>query len=72
MECRVKMPATNKLTVVLRDDGPMHYCQDPPIHRTVQITLTDEQMGKLALHMTHQSGGQLFYESISSCFIEPM
>lgn len=62
---------SNKLTVVFRDDGPMIHCGDCPTYRSVQITLTDEQMHALALRPTHSSGSTQYYEDISRCFIEP-
>lgn len=66
----MKYPS-NKLTVVFRDDGPMIHCGDCPTYRSVQITLTDEQVRSLAMLPTHSSGATQFHEEISRCFIEP-
>lgn len=66
----MKLPS-NKLTVVFRDDGPMIHCGDSPAYRSVQITLTDEQVRALAMRHTHSSGTNQFHEEISRCFIEP-
>lgn len=66
----LKFPS-NKLTVVIRDDGPMINCGDTPTYRSVQITLTDEQVNALALRATYASGKTRHHEEISRCFIEP-
>ena len=58
---------SNKLTVVFRDDGPMIHCGDCPTYRSVQITLTDEQVRALAMRQTHSQ----YHEEVSRCFIEP-
>jgi hypothetical protein len=62
---------SGKLTVVFRDDGPMIHCGDCPTYRSVQITLTDEQVRALAMRPTYNSGATQFHEEISRCFIEP-
>lgn len=62
---------SNKLTVVFRDDGPMIHCGDCPSYRSVQITLTDEQVQALARRPTHSSGATQFHETVSRVFIEP-
>ena len=61
----------NKLTIVMRDDGPMINCGDTPTYRSVQITLTEEQLKMLALRPTYASGTTWYHEEISRCFIEP-
>lgn len=66
----MKLPS-NKLTVVFRDDGPLIQCNDSPAYRSVQITLTDEQVRALAMRPTYSSGPNQFHEEISRCFIEP-
>lgn len=60
----------NRLTVIIRDDSPMMFCNDSPTYRSVSITLTDEQLKRLSLRYVGQSGADHYYESISKCFIE--
>ena len=60
-----------KLTIVIRNDGPMVYAGDSPSYRTVVIELTEEQKAKIILEETHSSGGTRFYESISQVILEP-
>lgn len=57
-----------KLTVVIRDDGPLIFCNDSPRYRSVQIELTPEQESKLALRKIK---GTSLHEEISKCFFEP-
>jgi hypothetical protein len=59
------------LTVVIRDDSPMVFCNDLPAYRSVRVQLTGEQRKMLALQYTGSSGTSDFYETISHCFIEP-
>jgi hypothetical protein len=66
----MKYPS-NKLTVVMRDDAPMIHCGDCPSYRSVQITLTDEQVKAIGLRPTNTVGTTQYYEQISRCFIEP-
>lgn len=61
----------NKLTVIIRDDGPLANCNDSPAYRSVQIELNHDQIAKLALKNTFSCGRDQFYETISKCFIEP-
>ena len=63
------MPKRMQLTVVLRDDSPMHF-EDPPTHRTVVLLLTDEQNRKLQLREIGQSMGRPMYEKFSYCILE--
>jgi len=63
---------SNKLTVIIRDDSPMVNSNDSPSYRSVQITLTEEQVKQLALLQTWTSGGKEYHEAISRCFIEPI
>jgi len=65
-----KLPG-NKLTVIIRNDAPVIYCNDAPNYRSVTIELTNEQLQKLALRWIETSGGCEHYETISKCFIEP-
>lgn len=69
---KTKLPEETKLTVVIRNLGPMFYAEEPPTHRTVQIQLTDEQLEKLRLKVTHGFGYPSIdqYEEISNCFLE--
>lgn len=53
---------SNRLTVIVRDIGDFVNCGEPVQHRSVAITLTDEQVRKLRLRQ---------WEAISQCFIEP-
>jgi hypothetical protein len=59
-----------KLTVIIRNDGPMIFCGDSPSYRSVQIELTDEQQEKLKLKYIGQSGGREYTEQYSLCFLE--
>jgi len=60
-----------KLTVILRDDGPMIHCGDTPAYRSVQVDLTPEQVAAIAPRKTGSNGRQDEYESISKAFVEP-
>lgn len=51
------------LTVIIRDDGPLLYLNEPVAHRSVRIELTAEQVAALVLR--HKN------EAIGQCFIEP-
>ena len=59
-----------KLTVIIRDDSPFMYLQEPPRHRSVNIEFTPEQAEQLKLKSIGRSGGQEWFEEISQCFIE--
>jgi hypothetical protein len=69
-ETKTMLPG-NVLTVIIRDIGPLIHLQEPPTHRSVQITLTDEQRTALALQWTGSNCGVDHYEEIGQCFIEP-
>jgi hypothetical protein len=60
-----------KLTVIIRNDGPMIFCGDSPSYRSVQIELTQEQCEAIKLHKVGTTCGQDIYEDISKVFIEP-
>jgi hypothetical protein len=60
----------NRVTVVIRDDGPMFHCGDSPSYRTVRIELTPDQVNALELRNTHSSGGTDFFEEISKIILE--
>ena len=62
---------TTKLTVVLRNDGPMIHCDDCPSYRSVQVVLTPEQCAAIAPRKTGSSGGVDEYEYVSRAFLEP-
>jgi hypothetical protein len=64
-----KLPG-NTLTVIIRDDSPLIFCDDTPRYRSVQLKLTDEQRNDIALKLMGTNCGNDVYESISSCFIE--
>lgn len=68
---KVTYPATKRLTVIIRDDGPMIHCADSPTYRSVTLELTPEQMKQLFLMHTHHTGGEDYYETVSRCFLEP-
>lgn len=59
------------LTVILRDDSPMIFCNSLPTYRSVQIELTKEQC--LAIEPRHIGidCGKDIFEEISQAFIEP-
>jgi uncharacterized coiled-coil protein SlyX len=57
------------LTVVIRDDGPLIFCNDRPTYRSVQIRLTPEQIAAIELRHVGTNCGDEIYESISCCFI---
>ena len=59
-----------KLTVIIRDESPFMYLQEPPRHRSVSIEFTPEQKEKLELKSIGWNGGQEWFEEISHCFIE--
>lgn len=59
-----------KLTVILRNDGPMINCEDSPTYRSVQLELTPDQLAKIEPRQTYSSGPSDYFESISKCFIE--
>lgn len=59
------------LTVVIRNDGPLIFCDDSPSYRSVHIELTDEQRAALALKWVGLDRGIDFHETISRAFIEP-
>lgn len=59
-----------KITVAIRNDGPMVFANDVPSYRLVQINLTQDQLDKIQLKYTHTSGGNKFHESFSRCYLE--
>ena len=59
-----------KLTVIIRNDGPLIFCGDTPSYRSVQIRLTHEQIETLKLEKVGTNFGKDVYESYSKCFLE--
>ena len=59
------------LTVVIADDSRFIHLQEPVLHRSVQIELTEEQQQQLALRWTGALGKTDIFETVSRCFIEP-
>ena len=59
-----------KLTVIIRNDGPLIFCDDTPSYRSVSIELTPEQMEKIKLLKVGIDRGKDVYESYSKCFLE--
>lgn len=59
-----------RLTVILRNDGPMVCAGDCPSYRSVRVDLTPEQCAAIELRHTHSTGGNDYHEEISRCFIE--
>ena len=59
-----------KLTVIIRNDGPMIVCGDSPSYRSVQIELTAEQMEAIKLEKVGVDRGNDIHESYSRCFLE--
>ncbi len=51
----------NKLTAIIRNDGPLIHCGDTPSYRSVHIELTPEQVQLMEMY---------YYEEISRVFIE--
>jgi hypothetical protein len=60
----------NRVTVFIRDDGPMIHCGDSPSYRIVRIELTPEQVNAIELRHTHCHNGKDFYEEISKIILE--
>lgn len=58
------------LTVIIADNSPFIFMQEPVRHRSVHVELTKEQEDKIRLCQTGISNGQVIRESISMCFIE--
>ena len=59
-----------KLTVILRNDGPLLFCGDSPSYRSVQIELTPEQCAAIAPRRIGIDAGREQFEQISRAFIE--
>lgn len=59
-----------KITVLIRNDGPLIFCGDAPSYRSVCIDLTDEQVEMLKLKCVGVNCGKDIFESYSRCFIE--
>jgi len=59
-----------RLTVIMRDDSPMIFYQEPVRHRTVHIALTPGQQRQLEPRITGTNGGREIREEIAMCFLE--
>ena len=64
-----KLPP-DTLTVIIRDDAPIVFCNSSPTYRTVRVTLTDEQREAIMLNATGMQGPNPVWESISMAIIE--
>ena len=64
-----KLPP-DTLTVIIRDDAPMVFCNSSPEYRTVRVKLTDEQREAIMLHANSSQCGKPVWESISMAIIE--
>lgn len=64
-----KLPP-DTLTVIIRDDAPVVFCNSTPEYRTVRMRLTDEQREKIMLRANSSQGGNPVWESISMAIIE--
>lgn len=62
---------SNKLTVIIRDDGPLIHANASPSYRSVHIQLTDAQVQQLTLKSVAGAGEHEVFEAIDRCFIEP-
>lgn len=65
-----RMLPPDTLTVIIRDDAPIIYCNDSPSYRSVRIKLTAEQREALTLFATGTSGETILWETISRAIIE--
>lgn len=61
-----------KLTIIIRDDGPMFHCGDSPKYRTVCFPLSAEQKKLITLSHTYSNEGKKYYEEISKVILEPI
>lgn len=59
-----------KLTVIIRDEGPLVHMNEPVALRSVDIDLTTEQLQQLEMRHTHTVAGVRHYESVSHCFLQ--
>lgn len=64
-----KLPP-DTMTVIIRDDSPLIFCQDAPSYRSVRIKLTQEQREALMLKSNGTTGGSRVWEEISRVIIE--
>ena len=60
----------DKLTVIIRNDGPMLFCGDAPTYRRVTFDLTDKQKEQIKLDQVGVSCGDEIWEKVSKCFLE--
>lgn len=59
-----------KLTVIIKDESPFICQQEPILHRTVHVNLTEGQLKELALYEVGKVGKTPIFESISQAFLE--
>lgn len=69
MDENQKLPP-DTMTVIIRDDSPLIFCQDAPSYRSVRIKLTPVQREALMLKSNGVSGGSRVWEEISRVIIE--
>ena len=61
----VKKFSPDTLTVIIRDDSPMVYCNDSPSFRTVRLSLTSEQQEAIMFRNGHESISMAIIEEAS-------
>lgn len=66
---KTKLPG-NIITVIIRNDASVIFCESSPAYRSVRIELTEEQREKLTLKQVGVNCGHEIFETISQCFIE--
>ncbi len=64
-DLQMKKLPPDTLTVIIRDDSPMVYCNDSPSFRTVRISLTSEQMEAIMFRNGHESISMAIIEEAS-------
>ena len=58
------------LTVIMRNDAPLMFSNDPPTHRSLVVPLTGFQLELLKPRVVGKSNGKDIHECIAMCFIE--
>lgn len=61
---------SGKLTVLIRDLGPLQMDGSAPRYRTVRLHLTAAQVEDLMLDSTHMSNGEWHFEEIAQVIWE--
>jgi len=77
LPCWEMLKRRYKLTVVLRNDGPIRYCNGVPSFRAVSfrsvtIELTPEQCVAIAPRKTDSVAGTDYFEAISQSIVEAL